>query len=123
MPPAYPVRVPSAPITRWHGMTIGIGLLPLASPTAREAALDLPRRFAIWPYDAVSPYADLEQQRPDGPLELAAARVEWQVELLEVAVEVGAELAHGLDEHRVGVVAVTARAARRGHGTARTRWR
>src|SRR4249919_2860381 len=43
-------------MTRWHGITIGIGLRPLASPTARDAALDLPRRCASSPYDEVSPY-------------------------------------------------------------------
>ena len=44
-----------APMTRWHGMTMGIGLEPLASPTAREAALDLPRRREISKNYAVSP--------------------------------------------------------------------
>ena len=34
-PPPNPVRWPSAPITRWHGTMIGIGLRPLAAPTAR----------------------------------------------------------------------------------------
>ena len=37
-PPPYPVSVPLAPMTRWHGTTIGIGLRPLARPTARKAA-------------------------------------------------------------------------------------
>src|SRR3954452_7768464 len=37
-------------------MTIGIGLRPLARPTAREAALVLPIRCASSPYDEVSPY-------------------------------------------------------------------
>ena len=54
-PPAYPVSVPFAPITRWHGMTIGIGLRPFASPTALEAAFVMPSFRAISPYDAVSP--------------------------------------------------------------------
>ena len=36
-PQPYPVSDPSAPITRWHGTMIEIGLRPLASPTAREA--------------------------------------------------------------------------------------
>src|SRR5450755_2989749 len=36
-PPPYPVSLPLLPITRWQGMMIGIGLDPLASPTAREA--------------------------------------------------------------------------------------
>ena len=34
MPPAYPVRLPSAPTTRWHGMMIEMGLWPTALPTA-----------------------------------------------------------------------------------------
>jgi hypothetical protein len=46
-PPAYPVRLPSLPTTRWHGMTILIGFLPLAKPTARIAAL-LPIASASW---------------------------------------------------------------------------
>ena len=55
-PPAYPVRSPSAPITRWHGVTIAIGLLPLAMPTAREATRgSAPTRAAISPYDVVVP--------------------------------------------------------------------
>jgi haloalkane dehalogenase len=36
-PPPNPVSEPSAPITRWHGMKMGIGLLPFARPTARDA--------------------------------------------------------------------------------------
>src|SRR3954469_20635816 len=55
--------------------------------------------------------ADRDQLRPHRPLELAAGRVEWQVELLEVAVEVGAQLAHRLDQDGVRVVAAAARAA------------
>ncbi len=34
--PSDPVIDPSAPMTRWHGTMIEIGLRPLASPTARE---------------------------------------------------------------------------------------
>ena len=37
LPPAKPVRLPLAPMTRWHGMINGMGLRPLAAPTAREA--------------------------------------------------------------------------------------
>src|SRR4029453_16229445 len=54
-PPPYPVRLPSAPMTRWHGTTIGIGLAPLAMPTARDAAGSIPSDAAISPYDAVVP--------------------------------------------------------------------
>ena len=36
-PPPYPVRLPFAPITRWHGTMIDKGFAPLASPTARDA--------------------------------------------------------------------------------------
>src|SRR5262245_48284950 len=52
---------------------------------------------------------DLQQLTPDGPLEVAPLRVEREIELLEVTVEVGIQLAHGLDQDRVGVVAVSAR--------------
>src|SRR5450432_152233 len=37
-PPPNPVRAPDAPITRWQGMMMQIGFLPLAAPTARTAA-------------------------------------------------------------------------------------
>ncbi len=40
---------PSAPITRWHGTMIEIGLRPLARPTAREATGDLPSAAATAP--------------------------------------------------------------------------
>ncbi len=36
-PPPYPVRLPSAPMTRWHGTMTETGFLPLARPTARDA--------------------------------------------------------------------------------------
>jgi len=42
-PPPKPVRLPSLPITRWHGMMMGMGLQPFANPTARTA-LGLPMR-------------------------------------------------------------------------------
>lgn len=44
-PPRKPVREPSLPRTRWQGMTMGRGFLPLAAPTAR-AALGRPTRRA-----------------------------------------------------------------------------
>src|SRR5579859_3280961 len=47
-PPPYPTSEPPAPISRWHGMTIEIGLRPFASPTARAADGRL-RRAASWP--------------------------------------------------------------------------
>lgn len=34
MPPAYPVRLPSLPTTRWQGMIMLIGLCPTAPPMA-----------------------------------------------------------------------------------------
>jgi hypothetical protein len=36
-PPANPVRLPEAPMTRWQGIMIDKGFLLLARPTAREA--------------------------------------------------------------------------------------
>ena len=53
-PPAYPVSRPPAPMTRWQGMRIEIGLQPLAAPTARTA-LGRPRFLASSPYVRVSP--------------------------------------------------------------------
>ena len=47
-PPPKPVSLPSLPITRWQGSTIGSGLRPLAAPTARTAA-GWPMAFASWP--------------------------------------------------------------------------
>jgi len=39
-PPAYPVKVPSEPITRWHGMMTAIGFFPFALAIARIASGD-----------------------------------------------------------------------------------
>ncbi|MCW2977250.1 MAG: hypothetical protein JWM06_2531 [Actinomycetia bacterium] len=36
-PPAYPVRLPFAPTTRWHASTIGTGFRFMTVPTARAA--------------------------------------------------------------------------------------
>src|SRR5690606_37921430 len=36
-PPPYPVREPSAPTTRWQGITMAMRLSPLARATARTA--------------------------------------------------------------------------------------
>ena len=52
-PPAYPVKLPSAPTTRWHGMIIEMGLRPTAPPTACADILDIPCFRAICP--AISP--------------------------------------------------------------------
>ena len=52
-PPAYPVSVPSEPMTRWHGRTTGIGFAPFAAPTAREAPRGRPSRAARAPYVVV----------------------------------------------------------------------
>src|SRR3989442_10697746 len=46
-PPAYPVRLPRLPTTRWQGTTTLIGFLALAEPTARMAAR-LPIASASW---------------------------------------------------------------------------
>ena len=47
-PPPNPVRLPSAPITRWQGTTSAMGLLAFAMPTAR-AAPGRPIALAISP--------------------------------------------------------------------------
>ena len=47
-PPPYPVSRPSAPITRWQGMTMAMGFLWFAEPTAR-AACGAPILSAICP--------------------------------------------------------------------------
>ena len=52
-PPAYPVKLPSAPTTRWHGMMIEMGLRPTAPPTACADILDIPCFRAMCP--AISP--------------------------------------------------------------------
>ena len=53
-PPPKPVSEPSAPITRWHGTTIGSGFAPFAAPTARDAA-GRPTRRASSAYEIVVP--------------------------------------------------------------------
>jgi O-acetylhomoserine (thiol)-lyase len=47
-PPPYPTNLPSAPITRWQGMTMAMGFLLLAKPTALHA-LGFPTCSAICP--------------------------------------------------------------------------
>src|SRR5690349_3921364 len=56
MPPGAekPVSLPVLPITRWQGTRTGQGLLPIAAPTAREAA-GLPMALATWPYVMCAP--------------------------------------------------------------------
>lgn len=60
MPPAYPVRLPFAPMTRWHGMTMAILLSPIAPPTACADIFGMPCFAASWraiaPYVVVCPY-------------------------------------------------------------------
>src|SRR5947209_3049691 len=58
-PPPYPVRLPSLPMTRWHGTMTEIGLDPLARPTARDATSRLPSARAMEPYVTVLPYGIL----------------------------------------------------------------
>src|SRR4029453_3683247 len=53
-PPPYPHSVPSARITRGHGMIMQIMFVPFARPTALRA-FSSPRRFAIQEYERVSP--------------------------------------------------------------------
>ena len=78
-------------MTRWHGMTIGSGLQPLACPTARAApgwrmrACDV----AVVAHGAVG---DLAQRLPDAQLEIRAVRRQVEVELAALAREVLAEL-------------------------------
>src|SRR5262245_47832017 len=48
IPPPKPVNSPRDPTTRWQGTMMGIGLAPLAAPTARDA-LGSPRRRASSP--------------------------------------------------------------------------
>lgn len=55
IPPAYPVSAPHAPITRWHGIMIDIGLRPTAAPMARDD-FGWFSFFAISPYVVVWPY-------------------------------------------------------------------
>ena len=46
MPPAYPVRLPFVPTTRWQGMMIEITLCPTAPPTACADIRERPRSAA-----------------------------------------------------------------------------
>ena len=45
-PPAYPVRLPFEPTTRWHGMMSEMGLWPTAPPTAWAELDERPWRRA-----------------------------------------------------------------------------
>ena len=68
-----------APITRWHGTIMPIGLWPLARPTAREAPGE-PICWAVCPYDRVYAVRNRQQCRPYVTLELGADQVEIDVE-------------------------------------------
>lgn len=52
-PPAYPVRLPFAPTTRWHGTMMLMGLCPTAPPTACADMCPAFSRFASAPYVVV----------------------------------------------------------------------
>ena len=81
-PPANPVRLPDAPMTRWHGAMIEMGFLPLAAPTARTA-LGLPTCMT-------SGFAERDGQQcgPDFFLKIGAVEIEGDVELLSGAGEI-----------------------------------
>ena len=49
-PPAYPVRLPFVPTTRWHGTMMLMGLCPTAPPTACADMRPAFSRFASAPY-------------------------------------------------------------------------
>ncbi len=99
-PPANPVSLPVAPITRWHGVTIEIGFLPFAAPTARTASglpiclrdLAVRSRFAE---------RDRQQRVPDFSLEHRAPRVQRHREARPAAGEILFELTLGLHDDRV----------------------
>lgn len=60
IPPAYPVRLPLVPTTRWQGMMMEISLCPTAPPTAcadiRSSPCCAASCRAISPYVVVFPY-------------------------------------------------------------------
>ena len=72
-----------------------IGFLPLARPTARDA-LGLPRRVGELAVRAGLAVRDLPQLLPDAALERRAGQAQRQVELRQLAGEVGVELADRL---------------------------
>lgn len=53
-PPAYPVRLPSEPVTLWHGTIMEMGLAAMALATARTA-LGLLMWCANAAYDMAEP--------------------------------------------------------------------
>ena len=80
-PPPKPVSEPSAPMTRWQGMTIGRGFAPAAAPTARAGTrrlADLARDVAIGNGCAVR---DARHRPPDGLFERVARTGERHREL------------------------------------------
>ena len=71
-PPAYPVRLPFVPTTRWHGTMMLMGLCPTAPPTACADMRTVCRRLPVW---------NFEQQLPD---RLSERRPDWMQRRREV---------------------------------------
>ena len=88
MPPAYPVRLPSAPVTRWQGTNIDSGLAPIAFATARTA-VGRPMRRAIVAYDTVVRYG--VQFAPYSFTEVGAYVQQWAAEFERATCEVSVE--------------------------------
>ena len=104
-PPAYPVRVPSAPMTRWQGTTIAIGFAPLARPDGAGGARLHPQPTGDLAVRRCLP----ERDRAAAPRRAAGSRCrrrQRKVEVLEVTCEVRLQLAPRLDENGVGLPVV-----------------
>ena len=99
-PPAKPVSLPVAPITRWHGVTIEMGFLPLAAPTARTAS-GCPILPATWPYGSRFPERDGQERVPDLALKGGAPWVQRHRESRPAAGEIFLELTLGLHDDRM----------------------
>ena len=99
VPPAYPVRLPSAPSTRWQGIISEIGLRPTAPPhRARRHTAETRRDPAIGRRAAIR---KLAQQRPNGTSKRRSAkRCQRRRRPGVLAAEIAVQPAHGVLKHR-----------------------
>ena len=104
MPPAYPVRLPPVPTTRWHGMIIEIFVMPDSAahglrrhPGPSLLFRKLPRELTV---GHGLPVGNLQQQRPHRLLKHRASRVQRRQKARLLPRKVKVQPAPGLGKDR-----------------------